>query len=1008
MEACLPPELADVSPEVLEDYVRKCLLLFVRKLQAATAQSGLPSLGNGMLEAATTDTIHKLFPESAAPQLSASMQLDGAQSHLELRYRHDCKNIGCANSECLLCINNQNRRCPDGSNFNLKYIKNDLLRARCDASVRLELVDKFTGKVMDADLNLVATVLDAGDYAKRLDNGADPDVAVLQTTHVYTNGKGEALLLATGMPYDDRKSVVIPMQHGLAVLPDLRVSDSSEALRGRGASFRLLVQVQEGGPRVKYALSESFQVLSNRSKPNCKPAIPHVEDPVKNLEAIGDATVPKLERLKEAAREINIDLTAVPIDTITKVGEFRELVRLAATDRNLQDKLRKVLSLTKDQWKVAYEHAMKAVEPDHRLRIWYPASDRTDTGLVFECLQGNVLLDRPVGLKLPEGLRLEAHLASDPQERQRVRQQMQEWLPLARKAWFTVGHGNWATYLMPDEATALVLGPGMGGGGPMASPSPPPLSAVTPSAPGMRGRANALGVSYYAVGPSGAGAGSSGRAAAAVSPVPSSVAGSAPPSIYTGTARRSPSPHQGEHGRAKMMRQGGSSPAASTRIAARYDHGGVEDVAGVGMSAAGFGFSRPAGANGAAYLAGPPLPAVGGTLGSGTVAAGAASVAGPPPLSALGSSFAAQVAAAALQQQQQQPADDLAFGWPRPSEGQQQGGRPSPALGAGAAPPPSRASGAGSGDNSFSAFENPPAQFSAMLETILKAQQPLSGNLHPSSSSGGGLTSNSFGAPGAALVPSDPVLSFGAATGAAGAAGDESLKRKPSRALSELFTSMSLQALAQAASADGGLGALSALGNAAAAAGNAQGGVGSGALPSLPTGNVLSDLLRTFASLEHAGSAGLRETLGLGMYGTGPGGPGGEMYGTGLAGPAGSEALLSGSNTHNDLGSNLAHKAVRDAAATVGRAAGGGGVGLGEFQMPSSGDGLPLFPSNGLGTDPSIFQSLLAGSVFAGAASAPGPSLASFVTMADSLHAQGREADAHQTHHQQSGASRHD
>ncbi len=313
------------------------------------------------------------------------------------------------------------------------------------------------------------------------------------------------------------------IQNGVALLPDLRICESSEALRGRGAEFRLLIECegvhlggQEWAP-VKYALSEQFQVLSSRSKPNCKPEIPHIDDPVKNVEAIGDATVPKLERLMALARDMHIDLN-IPFESITKVwgvflwclfmlfgclshmplihqpltqmpltqmplttqipltqipftqmqvGEFRELARLAAPDKNLQDKLRKVLALTKDQWKMAHEHSQKAVTSDHRMRVWYPDASDTKRGVVFECVQGNVLLNKPLGMITPEGLKLETQMHSDPAQRVRMKQEIEDLLPLAVADWYKDGHGTWGVVASGDTSggtTASMMGAPVAGG----------------------------------------------------------------------------------------------------------------------------------------------------------------------------------------------------------------------------------------------------------------------------------------------------------------------------------------------------------------------------------------------------------------------------------------------------------------------------------------------------------------------------------------------------------------
>lgn len=64
--------------------------------------------------------------------------------------------------------------------------------------------------------------------------------------------------------HDAHQKVIVQMQQGMAKLPDLHVSDSSEAmLSGRKPPFRLLVRaVADDGRRIniRHAVSEGFVV----------------------------------------------------------------------------------------------------------------------------------------------------------------------------------------------------------------------------------------------------------------------------------------------------------------------------------------------------------------------------------------------------------------------------------------------------------------------------------------------------------------------------------------------------------------------------------------------------------------------------------------------------------------------------------------------------------------------------------------------------------------------------
>lgn len=58
--------------------------------------------------------------------------------------------LGCSNSECALCKHNPHKTCPTGDNFDEAYADNQVLRARCEADICVELVNSATGEVFPA------------------------------------------------------------------------------------------------------------------------------------------------------------------------------------------------------------------------------------------------------------------------------------------------------------------------------------------------------------------------------------------------------------------------------------------------------------------------------------------------------------------------------------------------------------------------------------------------------------------------------------------------------------------------------------------------------------------------------------------------------------------------------------------------------------------------------------------------------------------------------------------
>jgi hypothetical protein len=61
-----------------------------------------------------------------------------------------CRYLGCSNIDCPLCKHNPHKTCPSNENFDEAYADNQVLRARCDADVHVELYNASTGEVFSA------------------------------------------------------------------------------------------------------------------------------------------------------------------------------------------------------------------------------------------------------------------------------------------------------------------------------------------------------------------------------------------------------------------------------------------------------------------------------------------------------------------------------------------------------------------------------------------------------------------------------------------------------------------------------------------------------------------------------------------------------------------------------------------------------------------------------------------------------------------------------------------
>ena len=459
------------------------------------------------------------------------------------------RSLGCLDAQCALCEHNPRRRCsvnfapkvrvwgrerrrdggclsaqkrkpfphppPHPPHSHHQYLVNDVLRAKCDAPIRVEVIDRATGLPAPPDAlagcHLEVCVLDGNAYDARCleagtERGTDLDAAAL-----LLNNKGAPLLGAGGGHAADGR-VILHLTGGAAPLPDLHVTDSSEALlSGRKPPFRLLVRAVAGvggakgaPPPARHAVSEGFVVATRRTRTAGKVEIPNVDDHVSKLEHMGKETVKKLQDIGGSAAAVGVD-ARVPDNCVESVGQFRRLALLAEGDGHLRQKLQQVremkmrresekreentkvtnpptpplpqvLKLSKEKWDDARDHALRAVVADSRARVWYADPPRAGAlprdasggappgatqGLLFAARLGDVYLDRPLGLVAPGpsgGLEATLMAQLSPAQRDAVR----ALRPRAAAAWWQPGHPGWAIH--PADSDAFVAAGGGGAG----------------------------------------------------------------------------------------------------------------------------------------------------------------------------------------------------------------------------------------------------------------------------------------------------------------------------------------------------------------------------------------------------------------------------------------------------------------------------------------------------------------------------------------------------------------
>ena len=371
----------------------------------------------------------------------------------------------------MLCEHNPNRRCC--VNFAPKYLVSDFLHAKCDAPIRVEVIDRSTGQIVNTDfqgISLELCILDGNQYDLRCAEHPGEDVtgAELDACCLSNNNKLSALLVpGPGGTLNSDNRVVVPLTGGIASLPDLHVTDSSEALlSGRKPPFRLLVRavrnaaaetdgavVMTNVPAIDSAVSEGFVVATRRTRTAGKAEIPNVDDHVGKLEHMGRETVKKLQDIRGSALHSGVDIQ-VPDNCVNRVGEFRQLALLAEADGHLRQKLQQVLKLSKEKWDEARDHALRAVVADNRMRIWYADKRSMDVGLLFTCRLGSVDLDRPVGLltkKASDGSQTTMEATLMAQQTPAQREQVRALQPQGVATWWEHGHPGWAIYPVDSE-----------------------------------------------------------------------------------------------------------------------------------------------------------------------------------------------------------------------------------------------------------------------------------------------------------------------------------------------------------------------------------------------------------------------------------------------------------------------------------------------------------------------------------------------------------------------------
>ncbi|GAX84826.1 hypothetical protein CEUSTIGMA_g12247.t1 [Chlamydomonas eustigma] len=378
---------------------------------------------------------------------------------LRLVLRHDCQSTGCGEGGCLLCQYNPSRLCK--RNLKIKYLIDDHLRAKCGAPLRVELVDDSGACVSEGlpqGTQLEVHVLNGEKYKELC-----PDNTLLSHLHLRScviSHHQKALLKREGGS-DEQLRCFLQLERGQGPLSDLQVTTSSEALlAGKAPTFRLLVWAVDalGEPvaNVTYVVSENFVVATKRVKHAIKSDIPSVADSVSKLVHIGKATVDKLLDLRNAAKEEGFEI-GIPDDLnrIEKVGQFQQLVEQSEMNSDLKNKVRHLLKLSPEKWEEVSQHALAAVVPDFRNRVWWCPNIRS--GLLFACKNGAVVMEHPIALvKMAVTQGEEDQVIPIHQLDPVLFHTIPKLKQQAVQSWYAASHPGWAIYWKEGQDTDLM------------------------------------------------------------------------------------------------------------------------------------------------------------------------------------------------------------------------------------------------------------------------------------------------------------------------------------------------------------------------------------------------------------------------------------------------------------------------------------------------------------------------------------------------------------------------
>ncbi|KAG2498858.1 hypothetical protein HYH03_003050 [Edaphochlamys debaryana] len=470
--------------------------------------------------------------------------------------------------ECPLCKNNPNKKCREEDNFDEAYADGQILKSKCEADVFLEIINLRTGQPEALpSVEIAVSVVDGESYSETAPGNYG------HVKELLKNDDDSILLGAyqAGSKTEADGRLYLRMNEGQVKLPDVCVTDKNDTFHLNNetfGTFRLMARAvrREGYhltpvENVRPTVSGRFIVKTQRALNDYrKSEYPHYKDELTKLKHIGSITA---QRLREIQQHLDC-----PYSTIETVEQLKQLMQYADQNRQVENKMLELLNMKgkhKHKWDYLREVLAERVVYDDMLhRLWY-TDDSCGQGVIFSCKQGQVNMERPIGLvqRAPNG-RLVVTSSPTGGDAETLKQ----WRLAAEQSWHTPGHRGWTA--VQEQLEMVNAGSGgssllIGGGASMSMQAGTPSMSIADGLDDqMVARRGSVGM-----GPSGMMLNDSARSrrSSAVSyPTPDSP-GLGPPGMYGMQQGGMQGDMQGmQGGQAPFQFTGGRSMAAHTLI----------------------------------------------------------------------------------------------------------------------------------------------------------------------------------------------------------------------------------------------------------------------------------------------------------------------------------------------------------------------------------------------------------------------------------------------------------